>query len=139
MSGSPANGLKSNMAGSDAVCDTDSADVSDGTNQTGKPPVIGSDTVSDDSEASVIVVVVFSLASMKKSSAAAPVFVIVTGTVIGVPDASVVLALSGSPAALVLVSLKAMFPVNGSDTSLPSTGSAKSTTSVQVPATGLRV
>ena len=50
---------------------------------------------------------------MKKSSGAAPVFLTVTGTVTGVPAASVVLALSGSPAALALVALKAMFPVNG--------------------------
>ena len=43
---------------------------------------------------------------MKKSSGAAPLLVIVTGTVTGVPAASVVLALSGSPAALTSVALK---------------------------------
>ena len=76
---------------------------------------------------------------MKKSSGAAPLLVIVTGTVTGAPAASVVPALSGSPAALALTSLNSMLPVNGWDTSSPTTGSAKSTMSVQVPATGLSV
>ena len=129
------------MAGSDAVCVTDTLDVSVGTNQVGKSPFIGSGTVSDVGEtaASVTVSSVLSLGSMKKSSGASPLFVIDTGTVTGVPDASVVEALSGRPAAEARVWLNTMFPVNGSDSSLPSTGSAKSTTSVQVPGTGSRV
>ena len=91
------------------------------------------------SGASVSVVVVFSRGSMKKSSGAAPLLVMVTGTVTGVPAASFVPALSGSPAALDLTSLNAMLPVNGWDSSLPTTGSAKSTISVHVPGAGLSV
>src|ERR1700733_4358107 len=129
------------MAGSDAVCVTDTLDVSVGTSQRGKPPVIGSATVSElpPNAASATVALVVSLGSMKKSSGASPLFVIDTGTVTGVPDASVVEALSGRPAAEARVWLNTMSPVNGSDTSLPSTGSANSTASVQVPATGWRV
>ncbi len=61
----------------------------------------------------------------------------VTGTVTGGPAGSVVPALSGMPAALTFTALNAMLPVNGWDTSSPTTGSAKSTISVQVPWMGL--
>jgi hypothetical protein len=59
--------------------------------------------------------------------------------VTGFPDGSVVLALSGSPAALAWTSLNLMLPVNGWEISSPTTGSANSTIRVQVPAAGLRV
>src|ERR1700722_4687554 len=129
------------MAGSDDVCVTFRLDVSVGTIQVGKLPVIGSDTVSvvGATAESATVSSVLSLGSMKISSGAPPLFVIDTGTVIGVPDASVVEALSGRPAAEARVWLNTMSPVNGSDTSFPSTGSANSTASVQVPGAGSRV
>ncbi len=60
-----------------------------------------------------------------------------TGTVTGAPAGSVVLALSGIPAALTFTALNATLPVNGWDTSSPTTGLAKSTISVQVPWIGL--
>src|SRR3984885_12040026 len=126
------------MAGSDAVCVTDTLDVSVGTSQRGRPPVIGSATVSvpPPNGASAPVGLVVSLGSMKKSSGASPLFVIVTGTVTGVSDASVVEALSGRPTAEARVWLNTMSPVNLSDASGPSTGSANSTASVQVPGAG---
>jgi hypothetical protein len=68
-----------------------------------------------------------------------PGFVMATGTVTGVPDASVVLALSGSPSALALVALNAMLPVNGWETSSPTTEPAKATTSVHTPGAGSTV
>src|SRR5689334_17054066 len=78
-----------------------------------------------------------SLGSRKKSSAWPPLLVMVTGTVTGWPAGSVVLALSGMPAALSVTALNAMLPENGWDTSSPTTGLAKSTISVQVPWMGL--
>ena len=87
----------------------------------------------------MIVPSVLSLGSMKKSSGASPLFLIDTGTVTGFPAASVVEALSGRPSAEALVWLNTMSPVNGSASSFPCTGSAKSTISVQVPGTGSRV
>ena len=66
-------------------------------------------------------------------------FLIVTGTVTGLPAASVVLALSGSPAALALTLLNTTLPVYGSEISFPAVGSVNATISVQVPGTGLRV
>ena len=101
------------MAGNDAVWVTERLDVSVGTNQVGKAPVIGSATVPElpSVAASAIDCVVSSLGSMKKSSGAAPLFVIETGTVTGTAAFRVVLALSGSPAALTATSLNAMFPV----------------------------
>src|ERR1700691_4061009 len=83
--------------------------------------------------------VALSRASTKKSSGAAPLLVMVTGTVTGTPAASFVAALSGRPAALALVSLNLTLPVNGWETSSPTIGSAKSTISVQTPGTGCRV
>jgi hypothetical protein len=77
--------------------------------------------------------------STKKPSGAAPLLVIFTGTVTGVPAASFVPGLFGSPEALTLTSLNLMLPVNGSETSSPATGSVKATMRVQVPGTGLRV
>ena len=65
--------------------------------------------------------------------------VIFTGTVTGVPAASFVAALSGSPAALTFTALKRMLPVYGWEISFPTTGSAKSTTSVHVPGAGSSV
>lgn len=101
------------MAGRLAVCVTDRLDVCVGMNQVGKSPFIGRGTVSDDGgmAASVIVFDTVSRGSMKKSSGASPLLVMLSGTVTGVPEASVVVALSGSPAALALVSLNTMFPV----------------------------
>jgi len=63
---------------------------------------------------------------------------IVTGTVTGVPAASFVDGLVGKPAALALTLSSLMLPVNGCEISSPTTGSAKSTIRVRVPATGLR-
>ena len=68
-----------------------------------------------------------------------PWLVTVTGTVTGVPAASLVPALSGSPAALTLTWLNWTLPVNGWEISSPTVGSANTTISVQVPGTGLRV
>ena len=85
---------------------------------------------------SVSCAVAFSRGSMKKSAGAAPLLVIFTGTVIRLPAASSVPVLSGSPVALALARLNWMLPVYGCETSFPTTGSAKSTTSVQVPRTG---
>ena len=105
-------GLTSNTAGNVEVCVTERLEVSVGTNQVGKSPVIGSDTVPEPpAGTSVIDCVVSSLGSTKKSSGAAPLFVIVTGTVTGTVALSVVLALSGSPAALAATLLNTMFPV----------------------------
>ena len=128
------------MAGSNAVCATDTLDVCVGTTQRGKPSVMGSAAVSElpPNGANATVALVLSLGSMKKSSGASPLFLIVTGTVTGFPAANVVAALSGSPAAEAWVWLNTMSPVYGSDTSFPSTGSANSTTSVQVPGAGSR-
>src|ERR1700728_400037 len=128
------------MAGSGAGCVTDTLDVPVGTSQDGKPPGIRSATVFELSNgASATVALVVSLVSMKKSSGASPLFVIVTGTVTGVPAASVVETLSGSPTAEARVWLNTMSPLYGSDTSSPSTGSANSTASVQVPGAGCSV
>src|ERR1700722_11236827 len=84
-------------------------------------------------------IVEFNRASTKYASGAAPVLVIVTGTVTGVPAARVVILLFGRPEAVTLTALNLMLPLKGWETSLPTTGSAKSTISVQVPGTGLRV
>ena len=85
------------------------------------------------SGASVSEALVASRGSMKKSSGSGPLLVTVTGIVTGLPAASVVWALSGSPAALALVALNLIDPVYGSASSLPTTGSVKATTRVQVP------
>jgi hypothetical protein len=101
------------MPGRLEVWVTERLDVCVGTNQVGKAPVIGSDTVSElpSVAGSVIDCVLSSLGSTKKPSGAAPLFVIQTGTVTGTPARRVVLALSGSPGALALTWLNAMFPV----------------------------
>ena len=95
--------------------------------------------VGGSSGAKAMLAVLSSRASMKNASAAAPVFVTVTGMVTGTPAVSFEAALFGKPSALALVPFSLMLPLNGWEISLPTTGSAKSTISVQVPATGLRV
>src|ERR1700678_1051580 len=85
--------------------------VSVGTSQSGVAPVIGNVTVFDDCDAREIVAFVLSRGSMKNASGATPLLVMLTGTVTGVPLARVVLALSGSPAALACTPLKTMLPV----------------------------
>src|ERR1700690_2996402 len=140
MSGSPGSGLKSNRIGRDAGAAADTLDVSVGTSQNRPGPVYGSvSPLVGVSPASWMLADVFSRASTKKSSGAAPLLVIDTGTVTGVPAASVVLALSGRPDALTCTLLNLMLPVNGCESSVPATGSATSTASVQVPGTGLSV
>src|ERR1700733_764345 len=141
MSGSPGIGLKSNMAGRLEVWATATLDVWVGKMNVGVGPLFGSGTVSrlGGSGCSGYALVVVSRGSMKTSSGAAPLLVTVTGTVIGVPEASVVDALSGSPATDTCTLLNAMVPEYAWDSSLPSTGSAKSTISVQVPAAGSSV
>ena len=49
------------------------------------------------------------------------------------------LLLFGRPAALTLTLFNLMLPLKGCEISLPTTGSAKSTISVQVPGAGFRV
>src|ERR1700733_7037085 len=140
MSGSPGNGLVSNIPGTLEVCVTDTLDVSDGTNQIGgSGAVLGSVTFPLVRSVSEIDWLSSSRGSMNRASGAAPLLVNFTGTVTGVPDASFVDALSGRPDALADTSLNAMLPLNESDCSLPSTAPEKSTISVQVPDTGLRV
>src|ERR1700735_1654850 len=118
-------------------------EVCDGTSQNGSMDVIGSGKPlavgGGARSASERLWVVLSRASTKKSSGAALLLVMVTGTVTGVPAASVVDALCGRPTALTVTSLNLMLPVNGWETSSPTIGSAKSTTSVQLPGAGLRV
>jgi hypothetical protein len=81
-------------------------------NQTGEPTVSGrASPVAWLNGASVTVWVVLRRGSMKKSSAWAPLLVIDTGTVTGLPCGSVVAALSGSPAAVTLALLNLMLPV----------------------------
>src|SRR5215470_6460924 len=120
----------------DAV--TETLDVCAGTRYNGGTPTSGSERpVSGGIRgASVTTALVFSRGSTKKSAAAAPLLVIFTVTLTGWPAVSLVLALLGSPVALALAWLNRMFPVYGWDTSLPTTGSAKSTISVQIPGTG---
>ena len=86
-----------------------------------------------------MLVVVFSRGSTKKSSGAAPLLVIVTGTVTGVPAASFVLALFGRPVALTLTSLNLMLPVNGWEISLPPPARRSPRSASRCRATGLRV
>src|ERR1700689_4496738 len=140
MSGSPWNGPQSNIIGNDAVDVVLVLDASVGTNQSGSAPVSGRPTPLIVSwPASVIVADWFSRGSTKNSSACAPLFLIVTGTVTAVPAASFVLVRSGRPAALTLTLLNSTLPVNGCENSFPATGSVNATISVQVPRTGLRV
>src|SRR5579863_6478076 len=139
MSGSPMASPQSNMAGSDETCEAAALEVCVGTSHSGSPPVFGSVTLFEVNEASDTDSDPVSRGSMKTSSGAAPLLVIVTGTVIGAPAGSVVLALSGRPTALTLTPLNAMLPVYGSDTSFPTTGSPNATISVHVPATGSSV
>ncbi len=70
-------------------------------NQTGEPTTSGrASPLAWLNGASARVVAELSLGSTKKSSACLPLFVIVTGTVTGVPAASLRAALSGRPAAV---------------------------------------
>jgi hypothetical protein len=80
-----------------------------------------------------------SRASMKYCSGAAPLFLIVTGTVTGTPAGSSVRMFFGRPAALALTRSSWMLPLNGWEISSPTTGSTKTTIKVHVPATGLCV
>src|SRR3984957_9046771 len=84
VSGSPANGPKSNIAGSEDVCDTWMPDVSVGTSHSGSL-VGGNGMVLAVSGASVSEVSVSSRGSMKKSSGSGPLLVTVTGIVTGFP------------------------------------------------------
>src|SRR6516162_6901125 len=74
------------------------------------------------SNASGNLVVVLSRASIKKRSGAAPVFVIVTGTVTGTPADKVVFLLFGKPDAETLTWFSRMAPVNGCEISSPTIG-----------------
>src|SRR5580700_11058166 len=140
MSGSPLNGPQSNMTGRVALDTVLALDASVGTNQSGSAPVSGRPTPLIWSwPASVMLTDWLSRGSMKNSSGAAPLFLIVTGTVTGVPAFSVVEALSGSPGALALTLLNTTLPVYGWENSFPATGSMNATISVQVPGTGFRV
>ena len=68
-----------------------------------------------------------------------PVLVIVTGMVSDTPAGSFVAVASGSVAAASVPAVaNDTAPVNGSATSVPGIGPSKSTTSVQVPVSGLR-
>ena len=87
----------------------------------------------------VMLVVEFNRASTKYASGAMPVLVIVTGTVTGVPAASTVLLLFGRPDSGDTHGVELDVAAEGLEISLPTTGSAKSTISVQVPGAGLRV
>ena len=62
--------------------------------------------------------------------------VIVTGIVTAAPGVSAVPSGSGRAGAAVPAAANATYPVYGSDTAVPATGSANATISVQVPATG---
>src|SRR5580693_2728199 len=84
-------------------------------------------------------VVVLSRASIKNASGAAPVFVIVTGTVAGTPAGKIVVLLFGTPDAETLTRFSAIVPVNGCEISFPATGLGKYRIKVQIPGTGLRV
>src|SRR5581483_8863814 len=141
MSGSPANGLKSNMIGSVALADADTLDVCVGTSHCGGNCTASGSArlVAGASAARSMLSVVFRRGSTKKSSGAWPWLVTRTGTVTAVPAASLVPALSGSPAAFTLTWLNRTLPVNGWEISSPTVGSANTTIRVQVPGTGLSV
>src|ERR1022692_1411632 len=120
----------------EAVC---TLDVWAGTNHSGSPVASGRAKLLPKSAARCGLLVVLSRASMKNASGAAPLFVIVTGTVTGVPAASLMPALFGKPAAWALTLSSLILPLNGWEISSPTTGSANSTISVQVPGTGVSV
>src|ERR1700722_2671207 len=137
-SGSPGLVPKSNSIGRLAVALTETDVASVGMNHCGEPTTSGRESpLAWEKGASARVVAEFSLGSTKKSSAWSPRFVILTGTVSGVPPASLVPARSGSPGADTRTALKLMLPWKGCDTSSPFTGSAKSTMSVHRPEIGL--
>src|SRR6202042_2785994 len=103
-----------------------------GTNHSGTLPVSGRvSPLVCVRPASVMLALALRRGSTKKPSGAAPLLVIFTGTVTGVPATSFVPGLSGSPEALTLTSLNLMLPGNGSETSSPAPGPGKAPRRVQ--------
>src|SRR5271170_3390 len=113
-------------------------DVSVGTSHAGSAPVNGKLNPVPGfpgRNGSATLSTVLSRGSMKNASGAAPLLVIFTGIVTGVPAARLINEPFGRPGALAMTLLNWTLPVYTCEISSPTTGSAKSTSSFQVPGT----
>src|SRR5260370_27756346 len=123
------------MTGSEALAGTDRLDVCVGTSHCGGNCTVSGSVrpVAGASGARAMLWLALRRGSMKKASGAAPWLVIVTGTVTGLPAASLVPAASGSPAALTLTLLNWTWPVYRWEISSPPARSGHATQRGPVP------